>query len=266
MAHLEKASELNSDTELTALGWLILGESILYSDPTHAASCLTRATALNPNHARAWGVLSQAHLRAHELVEAEQAALHWTTLDPESSDAWQNLGAVYYTDDKFTEASHAFEQAAEFRQDSSPIWCDLAASLQMLGLLDAAVLALKRASEAEPTDPVPVARHGSIRFYQENFAEAAEVLAHAISLPSPPAEAYTLLGKSYQALNRPEEALAAFRQAVEFKPENPEAWEDLCLALTRAGLVEEAGAAMQKALDLQNQESAAFELDAPTTV
>lgn len=92
-------------------------------------------------------------------------------------------------------------------------------------------------------------------------AATLRAFEQAISLGLGPAElpeAHLGLGEAHLRLNQIEEALAAYRRAVEIDPQNRKAWNNLGSAFWRAGRFEEAIDAHHQALRIDPNDAAAY--------
>ncbi len=128
---------------------------------------------------------------------------------------------------------------------------------QML-LLQADVLegrrddALARVGEILATDPrQPFANQvlGSIRIHDGDYAAAEAALRRSLEAERDPA-ALNDLAYALTRLNRPAEAIAPAREAIERAPAMATAWDTLGDALRRAGRPAEAEAALRRSLEL----------------
>ncbi|ROQ92275.1 tetratricopeptide repeat protein [Desulfosoma caldarium] len=79
-------------------------------------------------------------------------------------------------------------------------------------------------------------------------------------LPKSPAYAAYLLAQYYLRVNEPEEAIKAYRQALEFDPDNPTILTDLAVVYVRQGKVQEALKLAEKAAEVDPFYEKAFVL------
>ncbi|MCZ6743022.1 MAG: tetratricopeptide repeat protein [Alphaproteobacteria bacterium] len=99
---------------------------------------------------------------------------------------------------------------------------------------------------------------GVVKLQDGDAAAAVELIGKAIALKPDYAEAHNNLGNALKDLERPEEAVAAFRKAAELKPDYAEAHNNLGNMLKIQGRLDEAMAAYRKAVELKADYAEAF--------
>lgn len=90
------------------------------------------------------------------------------------------------------------------------------------------------AVEAAPNDPLGWYNAGTILYAEENYSEAAYAFEQAIALQNNYANAYFLLGISYQRLGRDEDALKSFKTVDALNPGNSEI-KELIATIEKSG-------------------------------
>jgi len=94
-------------------------------------------------------------------------------------------------------------------------------------------------------------------YYQaRDYAKAREALAQAVKLNAQEAEAHYLLGLTYASLKKYQEALGEFRQAVELKPE-AYSWSAVGAEFVKLERPREAAAAFKEAVQANGNDAAA---------
>lgn len=144
-----------------------------------AVGAYLRALAINADDFNANLNLATAYLQQQQARQALPYAEKAVALNPEDGPARVNLGAVYATLGDHERAIRAYQAAAELMDLSPPLLLNLANSLGQTG----------------------------------RYREMVNTLGQLLRV-EPSAEAYERLGFAYFRLNRIEDALAAFRNAV----------------------------------------------------
>lgn len=91
-----------------------------------------------------------------------------------------------------------------------------------------------------------------------HYEAAVVTLRKAIDLVPGHTDAHSKLGNAHSALQRNEDAIRAYRQAVALKPEDPEHLENLGIALADGGFINEAVKILEQALTIDRQSPHAF--------
>jgi tetratricopeptide (TPR) repeat protein len=121
----------------------------------------------------------------------------------------------------FATAAFDLEHVVAHRPDFAAAWARLGTASQELGRYDAALAALRRATEIDPKNS-----------------------GH-----------WTRLGTFFERYEEYEEAMGAYRRATEVSAGDRRAWNNLCAVLLRAGRSAEAAAACQRSLQIEPRAS-----------
>lgn len=164
---------------------------------------------------------------------AEAEALYRAVLQvsPDHPDALHLLGVTLYRLNRPGEALAALDRALEQAPVLAQAHFNRGNVLRTLGRHDEAAEAYGAASTQDPGSLLFAVEHGQGLLAAKRPAEAAEVLTNALSRlpadtdPSLIARVNYLLGEACYALRRPEEALAAYRQALVYVPAFGEAYQ-----------------------------------------
>ena len=132
-------------------------------------------------------------------------------LNPMSSDAYLNRGRAYSEKGMPEEAMIDFKQAVKADSDHSLSFIDRAAP-------EAHITGDKSSNREEAAK---FNQLGSADLQNDKFQDAVENFTKAISLASSEAEGYINRGRALLKLDKPDEALADFNEAVLFDPLNP---------------------------------------------
>ena len=183
-------------------------------DPARGAELIRRALALEDRpqfHANLGMVLG--HLNEHQaaLAHLRQAL----AARPDYPEALNNFGVSLQALHRLAEAEATYRQAAAARPGWADPLANLGATLQALGRPDEAVAAFQAAVDANPA-----ARQAS-------------------------------LGRAMWAAGRRDEAEAAFREELRRHPDDPDALNDLAVALGETGRHSEAASLLPRAVRLR---------------
>jgi tetratricopeptide (TPR) repeat protein len=212
-------------------GYALLGHQA--GRPDIAATLLTRALAAEPTadrHKRR----ALAHQEMGALVDAEADWLAAATLAPDDIEALGNLGALRLSRGAAAEAAEATDAARRLAPFHAGLWANAGLARQTLGrdgppffqralALDPALAEAWTALSAEALRD------------SDHAAEAERAAGRALRLrPGDPA-ATSNLGLAALALDRPADAMAHLRLALQGRPGDLGTLGNLALALERAG-------------------------------
>lgn len=202
----------------------------LAGDPESARGSFERALELDPRNLPTLLHLAQIALEQNRVDDAESYARRALDVDPGAAAAHYVLGKAAVARRDFAAAVEAFERTLELQPTATRVHYALAQAHRRLGDREAARRHLELQGNADVgfRDPLVSGIRGA----------AAGAAAHMQR------------GAAARAAGRLDEAIAAYRQAVELAPENPEARRDLGLVLARAGRTGEAVDAYREALRL----------------
>ncbi|HYF87377.1 tetratricopeptide repeat protein [Azospirillum sp.] len=178
-----------------------------------------RALVLDPALAEAWTALSAEALRdAARATEADRAAERALRLRPGDPSAVGNLGLAALALDRPAEAVGHLRLALQGRPGDLGTIGNLALALERAGDGAAAGLAWWRVILLTPGIGAGWAGLADLRQRQGRLDAALKGWSRALALESTRAEWRYNLGNALHAAGRPEEADAAYRQAVEDDP------------------------------------------------
>jgi tetratricopeptide (TPR) repeat protein len=180
--------------------------------------------------------------------DAEGPLRNAIKLDPNYADSYDILGTVLRDLGRDEESIAVWQRLIELTPESADAHASLGWALGGVGRYREAILALQRASEVDPTFPTDYSI-GLYHCYLKEYREAMEAEERVLSL-GPDADAYCVLGASLGGLGDQQGAIRAARQALELKPEFPEAWYNLGNAYFETGRFEEAAASLQRVFEL----------------
>lgn len=161
-------------------------------------------------------------LRADDWRRAMKASREWASIEPGDDIPWVLLAWAHAERNDFVSVVAAYNRAIDINpRQRPPIWRSLAIAYTTLKRFDHAVSAYARAAEVDPAEPK--AWYELCEAYLRNDAPAQAIGAaqRAIERERDYAEAWACRGNALVQEARLEEALAAFRKAIEGKTLEP---------------------------------------------
>lgn len=201
---------------LPALGLLVLPQ--LAQQPAPPAIQAQRSPAAAELDAAASRVDAMA--RAHALLGGGQAAEAVAVLrealqrDPHSPDLLYGLAYAQLRSNDPRAALALYTQAGAERPPTATELGQVGQAYVLLNDLHDANLWTARAVSEAPRDPELWYSLGRIRYTQQRFADAAACFRHVLSLAPHNAKAENNLGLAEEGLNRTDEAVVAYQQAI----------------------------------------------------
>jgi eukaryotic-like serine/threonine-protein kinase len=261
-----------------------------------ARSACDQAVAIAPKLAEGWTCLGNVHRATGEY---EQAVLHFqkaTVLDPTSDDAFRGLagvyqklnrpaeaeatfrkaislrpqywagyswlGAFYYDRGRYADAANMFKEVITLAPDNFRGYTNLGGIYVAMGQYQDAISALERSVSIRPTGSAYL-NLGTAYFSQRNFDRAASNYEQGLKLIS--GDDWLSWGNfadaCYQLPGRREQAMEAYRQAIQFSDEalkvNPRdglTWAYRATYLAMLDRRDEALTSLQKAISFSPQD------------
>lgn len=193
------------------------------------------------------------HHRGGRFRQAEVGYRAALEEDRRNAEAAHWLGVLLHQAGRSEEAVSLLEKAASGRPGDVAFQHNLAQAYVACGRSDDAIVAFERAAELDPTATQTLMGAATARLARKlpGDAEAAVTLlerARAAGLDS--AELHYYTGVSLLAADRLEEAIAAFRAAIEKKPDFAQAYYHLGVAHGLQGHAQDARSFMNAALEI----------------
>ncbi len=170
-------------------------------------------------------------------------------VDPSHSFYWAWLGAQYNEREQYAAAFNAFERAIALDRNSPTAYSGLGEALEALGRLEEAEVALRRSVDLEPTSFRYVLL-GDVQATRGRLLEAEKSFRAALRLTPDDEEAMYNLALLVRR-DRPEEAIALLRRAVQIDAAYAEAYAELGFALAGQQKFEEAEVMLRIAVELK---------------
>jgi tetratricopeptide (TPR) repeat protein len=178
--------------------------------------------------------------RPDEALAACESALE---VRPQAASALHLRGRVLHAQERYADAVASFERALALRPRFA----------EALNSKGDALRALGREREALENYQRALALRPDYREALHNRAAASDAMAPSVGLEASPASADALCIRAHtlEALDRPEEALAAYERALALRPQHAEALSNLPNTLCQLGRIDEALGAFERLLRLR---------------
>jgi len=212
---------------------------------------LNRGLIANPNSAAGYFQLGETQLELQRYVEAIASFQRAASLRPGYAEAYAKLGWTYFLTKKRTPAHASYQQALTLKPQEPRFFEDLAVVLEDSGNYTAAVQAYEQALQIDQQNPYVFYALGNIYVQQFRQAEkAATYFEKVVQLDPDFPNGYLNLGSTYGALGKYPEALRAFANELQARPQSALALFNQGRVYSFLGKKFAARRALQKALEL----------------
>lgn len=175
---------------------------------------LERAVALQPTSEDATRLLGRVLMRQGRIDEGMEQFRKALAIRPNSVSLHSDMGLALYNAQRYAEALTAFEKATALAPNSSISLSQAGAASQMLGDNRKALEFYERATAISPRAET-FSSMGTIYYSLGEYAKAAAAYEGALLIRPLGATTHRNLGDAYVHLNRKDDAVRAYRQAVE---------------------------------------------------
>ncbi len=170
----------------------------------------------------------QSLVDAGKLNDAESAARRYLETHQSSADAHYLLGYILFREGNPKLSLAEYTEGERYRAPSALDLEVIGSNYFLMEDYAAADQWLSKSVELAPNDAHARYYLGRAKYNQKHFADAAWIFKDCLDLDPRNAKAADYLGRSYEALGRTGDALAAYRSAVAAAaPGNPEPYLDL---------------------------------------
>ncbi|MCR4409202.1 MAG: tetratricopeptide repeat protein [Candidatus Saccharicenans sp.] len=206
-----------------AEGSFLVGKSAaLMNEPGMGSVYLEKYLKFKPDDLEGYVLLGQSYFKLGNTTESYKNFAKALLLNPDHAQALYGMGLTQLRERKFKEAAEFLEKAISNRVESKEIYFELGTAYEEL----------------------------------QDLARAAENYEkYARSGPANPFPAWLKLAQTYQRLNQPEKAIAAFREALKINPDDINCNYNLAKMLAETNQLAEAEEVFKK-LATRNQRDA----------
>ncbi|MBP7475295.1 MAG: tetratricopeptide repeat protein [Pyrinomonadaceae bacterium] len=202
-------------------------------DYARAVPYFEKAVETDPNYAEAWYQAGYCYGVLNKHSDALRASKQAARLRPEWSAAYINIGASSYALGQYKEAVDAYRQAIKIDDDAETQY-SLGLSYNKLNRTDEEILAYRRAVTMKPDHANAIEKLGLALFKNRRFAESA-IYFEQLKIYKPDANTYNYIGESYFEINKTDESIEAFNNAVSYNPDLEKARYNLGRAYLKQG-------------------------------
>jgi len=204
---------------------VVLHRKLTRQDPQQVQNATVSQHSLRiPKNAQRQLEKGDAALKKGKLQQAEEHYTRAIALYPQFEQAENSLGIVLMQEGKKAEGKGAFERSLAINHDYAPAEVNLAKIAFDEKRFDDAYVLVRRALKTEPLNPGALFVAAESSFFK---GEYAEVVSYARTLHSLPhrqyALAHFLAGKSLEAQQQPQAAIAEYQIFLEEDPTDPNA-------------------------------------------
>ncbi|MFH1681114.1 MAG: fused MFS/spermidine synthase [Candidatus Eisenbacteria bacterium] len=185
----------------------------------------------------------------HEGAFSFQSAIAAGTTDPRP---YYQLGVTYLGQGRFAEAASLLEKALHLNPNQARAHLELARARLNVGDLAGARSSVDRALDLEPRAGGGYAVRAHLRWLEKDLAGAESDIEEALARGADLPWIYALLGKVLREAGRTEEAIRAYREALDGNPDLRDARIGLGEALIELGRVQEGLAELERAAEAHN--------------
>lgn len=203
-----------------------------------------------PQSSDAWQLLGLARKGLGDLSGAEEALNKSLALNPAQPNVLSNLGNVLRAQAKYSSAKGAYERALALTPDALPAQVNLGNTLRDLGELQGSVDVFEALLEKHPqhiNGRIGLAQTLQAADYQE---AAAGLLQQVVAEQPNNVVALNSLGNSLKVMGYADDAVIYLSRAVGINESAPEVWGNLASALVQADRQDEAIEAYRSAVEL----------------
>ncbi len=205
-----------------------------------AIGCLKKAVAINPENEAVLFELAYAY----DLAAAQDASVvyfrQFTNQFPYSFVGWYNLGNALSALERFDESNEALDLSIAIDEKFTSAYFSKARNLLVQGHYERAIEVYRETQAFDGPQAVTFSFIGECFEKMERYQEALIHYDQAIALDPAWVDAWIGRGVTKDMQGRSPEALADLEQAVRLQPESTDAWYYYANTLGRAGRYEEA--------------------------
>jgi tetratricopeptide (TPR) repeat protein len=237
--------------------WNSIGDVYhILGDQEAALKGYRQAVQIDPDFSQAWNSLGGIYSSLERDDAAIEAYRRVIALEPDYPWPYHNLGLIYRRRKDYEQALTYYQQAVERHeadQDRAISWSNLGDLQVILGNREQAIKAYQWATTLDPAYAWPHHNLGKLHEAQGEQELAIGLYRQAIERhvdDEDRAVSWHSLADLYRSLNRPEEAVSAYRQVIALGAATAETWNSLGDAYLALARHEEASRAYHQAIAL----------------
>ena len=224
-----------------------------------AIAAYRRALALQPDHVSARNNLGNALRAKGRFAEAITEYRHALRLKPDYAEAHNNLGNALRENGQLDEAIASYTKSLELMPNQPEAFYNLGTALRGKGDMDGAVAALQRALSLKSDYTDAYNNLGNVLRDKGDWDGAIAAYRHALTLnPRMGLALFNLANVMRDKGDALDEVIAAYRQAAQLRPNDPEVLRGLGCALRLGGEPEAAVDMLKKAVLLRPDSADAY--------
>lgn len=187
---------------------------------THLREICERACKAFPGDYALMGDLAWAYHKVGELQQAVNLYRQMIELDPEGIEAYLGLGNALIALEDYEGAEYAYNQASRIDpEEASTFFSRLADEYRRSGLPEKAEVAIRKSIAYDGDEPAFHLMLGDILIEEGRWEEGWTAYEKAVSLKLDAAGSYYFrLGNTLSGFNLPEQAVDAYKKAIEAEP------------------------------------------------
>lgn len=205
-----------------------------------AIKCYSDFIDENPYSFTAWYNLGNAYSKLENYERAIWAYDYCLLINEDFSPAYFNLGNAYLSSDKYQLSIDNFEKCMQLDGEDGLALCYIGECYEQLGNYDLAKHYYYRSIEFLPDLPEAWLGLGIVNDLQENTVEGIQLILKAIKLDPSNGSFYHVLAGAYEKIELIDDANAAYQLALELDNSNEEALTDYIEFLLDLNLINEA--------------------------
>ncbi|MDC3088163.1 tetratricopeptide repeat protein [Alphaproteobacteria bacterium] len=186
----------------------------------------------------------------HKFSDVVEKANYLLKKYPDAFLIWDLLGVSLAQLGMLNDAVVALKKVLSLNPNYAETYCNLANILKNQGKLDKAIEYYKKSISLKPNLVIPYCNMGVILHEQKKFSEAEKLYLEAISIQPEYADAYTNLGNLYNEDGRLEEAIDAYKKSILYNPNDADAYNNLGNVFKHQGNLEAAIDLYKKSINL----------------
>jgi tetratricopeptide (TPR) repeat protein len=240
-----------------ALDWHAEGDQALLQEALSA--CLAAAD-LDPSYAEAQAYLAEVYADLGQINQAVEAGRLAIALDDTSVFAHRDLGYALMKQRRYDDAVHQYQRASQLHPRLAQPYIDLGHLYRIRNRYKDAIAAYERATVVDPNSAHALDALGWWGYFQTgDHQRAAVVLQKATELDPTYGPAFGHLGLTYYILRNYEDAILAYKQALDLGVTELEYYYELGLSYVYLDRCEEARPWLEAAIELDNTAWPAWE-------